>query len=190
MQGSDLPVGRRMELYVRSLLPDGYHQRQTELEERVSGLVESGHASDRSVHVWGKQAPATREATTTDVGQFVLERVELFREWAAVNDRSLAPAFEVREVDNRLTDDHYRAIRFPTALLAEFRGDALTCVTPHADEDGVTTITDRLASLEAENHTRFKPVDQVATEEPRTDADSSLLVESDEGPDGEPLAPE
>ncbi|MBV0925091.1 hypothetical protein KTS45_12880 [Halomicroarcula limicola] len=186
MQGSDLPVGRRMELYVRSLLPDGYHQRQEELEKRVSALVESGRASDRSVHVWGRQAPATREATTTDVGQFALERVELFREWAAVNDCSLAPAFEVRQVDNRLTDDRYRAIRFPTALLAEFRGDALTCVTPHADEDGVLTVGDRLASLEAENHTRFKPVDRVAAEKPRTDDDSPLLAEADR----EPLAPE
>ncbi|WP_135304036.1 HTH domain-containing protein [Haloarcula amylovorans] len=186
MQGSDLPVGRRMELYVRSLLPDGYHQRQTALEERLSALVESGHASERSVHVWGKQAPATREATTTDIGQFALERVELFREWAAVNDCSLAPAFEVRQVDNRFTDDRYRAIRFPSVLLAEFRGDALTCVTPHASEDGVMTVGDRLASLEAENHTRFKPIDHVATEETQTDDDSPLLGE----PDREPLAPE
>ncbi|GGN92963.1 HTH domain-containing protein [Haloarcula pellucida] len=164
MQGSDLPAGRSVELYVRSLLPEGYHQSQECILEHVTELVETETFTDRQVHVWGQQVPATAESAQTTVGEYVLDRVTVFREWAAANGCSLSPAFELREVDDMLVDDQFRAIRFPSVLLVEFLGDSLVCVSPHAVDGDVTTVPGRLDALESGDQRQFDPLDATAVE--------------------------
>jgi len=160
--------GHRAELYVRSLLPSSYSQRQDEVVQRVGELVEQGVLTERRVQPCGQQLPATPAETKTDIGEWLLERFFRFREWATANDCDLAPAFEVREVDDSLTDTRYRAIRPPAILLAEFRERELVCVTPHRDGETVRTVMDRLSTLEAGRPTPYKPVTGPTTE--RSDA--------------------
>lgn len=180
MQGSDLPAGRSVELYVRSLAPDGYHQSQTSILDRTATLVESGTLTDRHVHVWGRQVPVAGEATRTAVGEYVLDRVGAFREWAAANGCSLSPAFELREVEDTIAGEQFRAIRLPTAVLVEYVDDALVCVTPHTEGSAVRTVSDRLTALETGDQTQFEPLDEATVEAPPTRADRGLSAHTDD----------
>lgn len=160
MSGSTHPSGRRAELYVRSLLPEGSRDQWYAVYDRVDALADGGRIRDCSVQVWGKQAPATRADARTDAGVYALDRVSAFREWARKNGRSVDVAFEKRTVDSELTGDHYRSVVFPTLLLAEYRDGKLACVTPHADDGSVTTVQERLAAIENGTATEFEPVDR------------------------------
>lgn len=179
MQGSDLPAERSVELYVRSLLPEGYHRSQERVLDRASELVEDGTFAERHVHIWGRQAPATPDATTTTAGKHALDRITTFRAWAAVNDCSLAPAFEVSEVTNRITDDRYRVVRFPAVLMVEYLADGILCVTPHAADGEVTSVSDRLADLQTGDPAAFDPLEKGYVSESPTRSDSSRSVPDD-----------
>ncbi|WP_254272047.1 HTH domain-containing protein [Haloarcula marina] len=184
MHGSDQRRGVRAALYLRSLLPESYHQQQTAVLDRTAALVEDGPLAERNVHVWGDRAPANRADARTAVGEYARDRVTVFREWAAANGLSLTPAFEMREVDATMHDTHYRAIRFPAVLLAEYRGADLVCVTPHTDGDEVTTVSDRLAELEAGDPTQYEAIAQAAVADPPTRVASVRSVTEEEDADG------
>lgn len=176
-------TSRRAELYVRSLRPEGMTAHQNEVLDRLTTLADGSVLTDWTVRVWGKQAPATPSDTRTEAGADALDRVDAFREWAALNDRSLTPAFDVREVDSSLTGERYRALVFPTHLLAEYEDGRLDCVTPHSDGDDVVTVSDRLAALEADTAVAFEPFDGPV-------AHSPTRIDPLNDVDREPLAPE
>ena len=152
------PVADRAEIYVRSLLPEGYSQQQTATLERVAELVQRGVVGERQVQVCGHQVPASVAATQTAVGARLVTRLAAFQEWARRNDCSLAPAMDLRTVDDSMADTHYRALRLPAVLLAEYRDGDLRCVTPHHDGDSVYTIEDRLGELTAGEPTTYEPL--------------------------------
>jgi hypothetical protein len=158
MQRERQPVADRAELYVRSLLPEGYSQQQAATLDRVDGLVEDGVVGERQVQVCGHQVPASVAATRTAVGERLVTRLAAFQEWARRNDCSLAPAMELRTVDDSLADARYRAFRLPAVLLAEYRGGELRCVTPHHDGDAVHTVEARLDELAAGEPTTLEPL--------------------------------
>lgn len=160
MSVSETHGGRRVQLFVRSLSPSGSRRQQRAVLERLATLEEAGRISEYDVHVWGKQAPASSSETHTDAGSYALDRVSRFREWAAVNEVSMESTFELREVDAEISDDHYRTLVFPTFLLAEYRDDAIECVTPHRSEDGVATVVDRLARLDRGEAAEYEPIER------------------------------
>lgn len=155
--------GGRAELFVRSLLPEAARSHQQSITGRVRSLAEDGQFTDHSVTVWGKQLPATTVETETTVGRLAHERIGAFREWATVNDRSLSPAFTVRTVDAELLGERYRALVVPQVLLAEYDDEAIQCVTPHATDDGVVSVTDRLTRLESGTAATFTTVERSNT---------------------------
>lgn len=155
MSVSTTPGGRRVALYVRSLVPAGSREQQTAVLERLSALESAGAIEGYDVHVWGKRAPASQGEARTEAGEYAAERISRFREWAAANDVSVDATLELREVAADLTDERYRSIVLPTFLLAEYRGDELACVTPHRDGDEVRTVADRLARLARDEAAAF-----------------------------------
>jgi len=159
MHGERQPAADRAELYLRSLLPEGYCQQQASTLDRLAGLVERGVVGERHVQVCGRQVPASPTEARTAVGEQIVGRLSAFREWAAINDCSLAPAMELREVDDSISGAHYRALRLPAVLLAEFRDGELRCVTPHRDGEALRTVGDRLGELEAGEPTTLEPLD-------------------------------
>ncbi|MBX0287558.1 HTH domain-containing protein [Haloarcula salinisoli] len=158
MHGERQPVADRAELYVRSLLPEGYSQQQAATLDRVDDLIEDGVVGERQVQVCGHQVPASVAATRTAVGALLVTRLAAFQAWAKRNDCSLAPAMELCTVDDSLADAHYRALRLPAVLLAEYRDGDLRCVTPHHDGEAVRSVDDRLDELAAGEPTTFEPL--------------------------------
>jgi len=158
MSGDGKQMRRRAELYLRSLRPDGYCQQQSSILDRLDGLEERGTVAEHSVQVCGCQVPVTRREARTEVGERLVDRISTFRGWAIRNDCSLTPGFEIREVDNSLTGEQYRAVRLPAIFMAEYDETGLVCVTPHHDGESVRTVADRVAELETEEATRFEPV--------------------------------
>jgi len=179
------PVADRAEIYVRSLLPEGHSQQQAATLERVAGLVERGVVGERRVQICGHQVPASVAATQTAVGERLVTRLAAFQEWARRNDCSLAPAMEVRTVDDSLADAHYRALRLPAVLLVEYRDGNLCCVTPHHDGDSVCSVADRLDELAAREPTSYEPLSHATPLAPAA-AIEAEDTETDEADNEEP----
>ena len=142
---SDTP---HIELYVRSLLPNGAHERQEAVIERLERLSREDHVADFSVIVWGKQVARDSAAAHTEEGQYILNRVAEFKQWALSNNVSLESFYQTTTVDNEVTEDSYTAITLPVMGLAEYHTGELQHVAPCTNGDIVHTIMDRLERLE------------------------------------------
>jgi len=165
MEGERQPTPR-VELYVRSLQPDGYCQQQTAILDRIATLVSRGIVAEQQVHVCGCQVPASRTDATTTAGDVILTRLSEFHAWADRNGCTLAPAIETRDVRDSLAGSRYRAVRLPALLLAEFRGDELHCVTPHCTGETTVTVPDRVSELESGDPREFESLPDTATTVP------------------------
>jgi len=136
-----------VELYVRSLAPGPAGSRQEATIERLERLVDRRAVEEYAVHVWGARVALSTTAARTDAGRFVLDRLAAFRRWAAGADASLEPFFETRETHSSITGEVYATVELPVLALAEYRDGRLTGVSPHAGDDGVETVRDRLDAL-------------------------------------------
>lgn len=134
-----------IDLYVRSLSPNGAHQSQEEIIERLRALDEGGHIADLSIHIWGKQVPCEED---TAVGRSIHERIAEFEAWSDRASTSLSSFFETRDMSMLDTDKSRAAIVLPTLCLAESHGNNLQYVSPCVDNGTVCTIRDRLDALE------------------------------------------
>jgi hypothetical protein len=137
---------RRVELFVRSLSPADRSPTETQLH-RLRRLADED-AVDLSVSVWGREVGLSTTAARTDAGEFVLDRVAAFREWADAHDVCVETFFETREVDSGLTGESYTALVLPVVCLAEYRDDEVHHVAPYTTGSAVHTVADRISALE------------------------------------------
>jgi hypothetical protein len=145
MTGTD---GPRIELYVRSLLPDGAHGRQEAVIERLERLEAEDEIAGFSVIVWGKQIAPESAGAHTEEGEYILNRVAEFKQWALSNNVSLESFYQRQSVENETSADSYDAMVLPVMGLAEYEDGELRHVAPCTDGDEVHTITDRLDRIE------------------------------------------
>ncbi|WP_254271863.1 HTH domain-containing protein [Haloarcula marina] len=138
-----------IELYVRSLLPDGAHDRQEAVLDRLERLDREDEIAGYNVIVWGKQIAPESAAANTEEGKYILNRVAEFRQWALSNNVSLESFYQTTDVDSEATDDAYRAMVLPVMGLAEYHESELAHVAPCTDGDVVHSIVDRLDRIEA-----------------------------------------
>jgi len=144
---SDTPTPH-IELYVRSLMPDGAHERQEAVIERLERLDQNDDIDGFSVIVWGKQVSRESAAAHTEEGTYILNRVAEFKQWALSNNVSLESFYQTTEIESELTED-YSAMVLPVMGLAEYDDGELKHVAPCTKGDVVHTIMDRLERLEA-----------------------------------------
>ena len=138
----------RIELYVRSLLPDGAHGRQEAVIKRLERLEARDEVEDVSVIVWGKQVAPESAVAHTEEGEYILNRVAEFKQWALSNNVSLESFYQNQTVENETSDSTYDAIVLPVMGLAEYRDGELHHVAPCTDGKAVHTITDHLDRIE------------------------------------------
>lgn len=138
-----------IELYVRSLLPDGAGKRQDAVIDQLAALEREDEIAGYDIIVWGKQVAPESAAANTDEGRYLLNRIAEFKQWALSNNVSLESFYERRTVDSAVAGDATDAIRLPVIGLAEYDGDELVHVAPCTEGERVHTITDRLENLEA-----------------------------------------
>jgi len=138
-----------LELYVRSMLPDGAGERQEALLEELDELERDGDIAGYNVVVWGKQIAPESAAAATEEGRYILNRVSEFKQWALANNVSLSSFYQRRPVDSEAADETYDAVVLPVMGLAEYHDDELAHVAPCTDGDVVHTISDRLERLDA-----------------------------------------
>lgn len=142
----DHSVPATVEVYVRSLSPEGTPEQQA-LFDQLDTISGQGVIDYWTVHVVGKEVcPDT--ATGTQPGQFICERIQQFKEWAEQNDMSFGSFFEQKQVTSEITDEAYETMDIPTVTLAEFddRG-TLQFVTPCSDGETHHTPASRLDEL-------------------------------------------
>jgi len=146
---SDTDPTPHIELYVRSMLPDGAHERQEDVIDRLDTLEQNDQIASFNVIVWGKQIAPQSAAAGTEEGQFILNRVAEFKQWALSNNVSFESFYQRTQVDSEATESAYDAMTLPVMGLAEYDGEELAHVAPCTEGDTVHTIVDRLERLEA-----------------------------------------
>ncbi|MFC6973835.1 HTH domain-containing protein [Halomicroarcula sp. GCM10025709] len=137
-----------IELYVRSMLPDGAHERQEAVLDRLDRLDREDEIEGFNVVVWGKQIAPESAAANTEEGKYILNRVAEFKQWALSNNVSLESFYQSGEVESEVTDEAYDAMVLPVMGLAEYRDGELSHVAPCTEGDVVHTIMDRLEAIE------------------------------------------
>jgi hypothetical protein len=158
------PETPRLELYVRSLHPDGAHERQEAAIETLERLDEDDRIADFSVVVWGKQVAPETAASRTREGEFMLNRIAEFKQWALSNGVSLESFYQERRVDSPVSEDPHTVVTLPVMGLAEYRDGELEHVAPCTDGDAVHTVTDRLDELaDGETEPPLEAVEPVPT---------------------------
>lgn len=155
-----------LQLYVRSLSPTGFRDRQERIINRLERLDAIGAIREYAVTVWGDRL-AEPDIERTETGKRIFDRIESFRNWADTHDKSLAPFFETDHVHSSITEEAYNQIVFPSMTLAEYGADGLRFVTPCTEGETVHMVADHLDALEAEsplnrqsNSDRFLPPEQ------------------------------
>jgi len=138
-----------IELYVRSMLPDGAGERQEQVLEKLDELERREEIAGYNVVVWGKQIAPESAAANTDEGRYICNRVAEFKQWALSNNVSLESFYQRTTVDSEAAGSAYDAMVLPVMGLAEYDGDELAHVAPCTEGEEVHTITDRLERLEA-----------------------------------------
>jgi hypothetical protein len=138
-----------IELYVRSMLPDGAGKRQETVIDTLEELDREDEISGYNVVVWGKQIAPESAAANTEAGRYILNRVAEFKQWALSNNVSLESFYQRTTVDSEVTGESHDAMVLPVMGLAEYDEDELAHVAPCTNGDDVHTITDRLETLEA-----------------------------------------
>lgn len=138
-----------VELFVRSLQPAAGAGRQDRIVERLDRLAAEGVIADYEVTVWGRQASRASPLAETEAGRAVIEQIDAIENWAADAGVGVDSVFESRVVENELAGQSYVTTVLPQLLLAERVDGDLRFVTPHEREEGVCTVADRLARLEA-----------------------------------------
>lgn len=135
---------RSVEVCVRSLSEEA----QPLLDEALRRLRASDEVQEVSVVVWGRSFDPTGPAAATDTGRALADRLESFREWAAVNGASFGPFFSAHTVE-RLTGGAYTRVELPTVTLAEYRDGDLAFVSPCWMDDRHHGVLGRVAAVVA-----------------------------------------
>jgi hypothetical protein len=138
----------RLELYVRTLSPPGARARQEAVIGRLQRLADEGHIEEFHVTVWGKQIDPTSRVAETDQGQFILNRVAEFQQWALANNTTLESFYETREQSSSITGQELTTMVLPKMGLAAYDGSELQQVSPCDAESGVYSVSDHLEDLE------------------------------------------
>lgn len=179
MSASDPTV----ELYLRSLSPQGNRARQRAVLERLKTLDIEGEIAGYDVHVCGQYLPANPDEMQTEFGTFLRNQIAVFELWAAKNELPLASLFRRRTVESSYTDESYIELVVPTMVLAEYEGSVLRFVTPCETDDRSWAVTDRLKNLpERDTPDGIDPLPDarsVAPEEPEAQAEEDLTPRSD-----------
>ena len=139
---------RSLELFVRSLAPEGTGDEQVAVVSQLDRLQESGQIEGYSVTVWGNAVTHDSPLAETEAGEELLERVAEFEQWAADETLSLDRFIQRDEVHSTIRETTRTVIRLPAMMIAEYEEAELQTVTPHEHDDGVVTVRDRLDSLE------------------------------------------
>lgn len=133
----------RAELFVRSAAPSGVADLQRRLCDRLERLVDDGVLESIECEIWGRSIPAEGDSKTS-----VREKYDEFVEWAVSHDRSLAPAFSVRETGTLASEETHRVVSVPMLCLAVYERDDLQAVYPCLDDEEVYTVEDGIRALE------------------------------------------
>ena len=139
---SDSPTPT-VELFVRSLLPQGAAHRQEAVIDRLKRLERDDVIDDCRLVVWGDRIARESAAAQTSQGQYVLNRVAEFQQWALGNNVTLDSFYETREAGSE-PGEEYSTIILPVMGLAEYRHGELVQLAPSTHGDDVYTIQDHL----------------------------------------------
>lgn len=129
---TDGPPSLTVELYVRSLAPDGTRLAVESVVERLQRLEAGDAIANFTVHVTGKKVCPHSPTARIEPGTFLLDRVASFEAWADRTGRSVSGAFRRIEDAEGIDGSDHSGVAFPTMAMAEYEDGDLRFVSPAA----------------------------------------------------------
>lgn len=136
-------AGHRVDVYVRAFEPVKDEHRAA--VERLQALQDDGSIAAVSVRTWPNKIRLSERSIATDL----VELYERFADWAADNDLSIHPPFEVRETGFELLDDRDEVLILPGMVVVVSAGEEILGLYPCRAADRRLRINDCLDALEA-----------------------------------------
>ncbi|WP_336325567.1 HTH domain-containing protein [Halovenus sp. HT40] len=133
----------RVELYVRSLAPTDIRDKQEQVLERLTHLDADDTIANFEVVVCGETVCPSSVTAETKIGQRLLARHRMAKQWAENRNRDLV-GFEQHGTDTTIAGTIVAGVSFPRMLLIEFRADSPSFVAPSRNGSETTSISDRL----------------------------------------------
>lgn len=119
-----------VELYVRSLAPNGAIRSQNRRIQRLERLREQGYIRDVDIHVVGRGVVHESCCLETSTGRLLGDRLSTITDWAGINDAEI-PGVETTTVSaSPLQPTSYTITTVPRNLCLEFQSGRLQCVSP------------------------------------------------------------
>lgn len=137
------PDSTHVEFYVRSGGPCPHRRKY--LTRQLRKLERLDHIGSFSIKTW--PAAVSLQQYDDDVHEWILERIRKFEQWAARNNFTLDPPFQVRETHCSITEESQTRLVLPTFGLAVYNGHELVAVAPCRGSDEPISIDDVLDSL-------------------------------------------
>lgn len=142
------PTRISVELFVRSLAPDGTRPALESVVDRLHRLESADAIDDIAVHITGRKICPDSPTARTGPGEFLLARVKSFEAWADRTGRSISTAFRRSEDARGIDGSDHSGIAFPTMAMAEYEDGDLRFVSPASEGSTVHAVRDRLDVLE------------------------------------------
>lgn len=130
-QRMDAAASRRVDVYVRSLLPPhGARGCQRRVFDRLDALTQQSLLDDVSVHVIGERICLCDTCASTDAGANIVERIRELDGWGEEYGASTSRFFETRRFSSSITGEETHALVPPQVAVALRADDRLCGVFP------------------------------------------------------------
>jgi len=148
---------QRVELFVRSLAPNGARETQEAVVTRLLDLEREGVVDEVDLTVWGDAVCLDDASVSVGIGSYVADRIQAFHSWCEGTRASLEPYFEWAAVDSSLSNESYYRVVPPHRCLAVYVGDTVGDVYPRTMDGNPETLEDGLRALEPDRSRRTEP---------------------------------
>lgn len=137
-----------VELYVRSLAPNGTPSTEIETIDRLRSLADRGRIGDYSIRVVGRGLVHADCCLSTETGKLLQDRLAAIDRWTVANDAAV-PGITTVTVERSPVHEHeYTMTKLPHCLLLEYDDQDLAFVSPATLDDGHWAVSDHLDAIE------------------------------------------
>lgn len=150
--------GPVVELWIRGSAPEPIRRTQRRVYDRLRTLQDGGPIDDVVANRWGTYLYVEDDRGPPE-GDPAHAAVAAFEQWADREDCDLEPgfrSFETPDDGGRIGLGASRVIRLPILGLAVYEGETLRTVAPHTTDEGVYTVRDAMAAIEADIRTAIQ----------------------------------
>lgn len=154
-----------LELYVGSLGDSPTFESQERIIDRLDSMVTAGTIDDYTVTAWGDRVTPRTNTAHTSVGNALIHKLLVFRQWCHRNDADVSGLYDVERTT--IAREPHTTFALAPLVVAEYEGARLRFVSPYVDDEQSVSVTTHLDAITGAAERRLVArTDAVTTEDP------------------------